>query len=76
VIVVARLQLFNRGAKIIAKGVLNMKIILWWIALVVAVVGILIFKNIINIPSLTISSFWIIVGAAGLFAITGLIKKS
>lgn len=53
-----------------------MKIILWWVALVVAVVGILIFKNIISIPSLSISSFWLVVGAAGLFAVTGILKKS
>lgn len=53
-----------------------MKMILWWVALVVAVVGILLFQNIINIPSLTVSSFWLVVGAAGLFAVTGLFKKS
>lgn len=52
-----------------------MKMILWWVALVVAVVGVLISQNVINIPSLTLSSFWIIVGATGLFAITGLIKN-
>ena len=53
-----------------------MKVILWWVALVVAVVGVLIFLNIINIPSLSLPSFWIVTGAAGLFAITGLFKNS
>lgn len=53
-----------------------MKIVLWWIALVVSVVGVLIFKDVIRIPSLTLNSFWLVVAGTGLFAITGLIKKS
>lgn len=53
-----------------------MKMILWWVALAVALIGILIHTNQISISSLSIPSFWIVVSAAGLFAITGLIKKS
>jgi len=53
-----------------------MRIVLWWIALIVAVVGILIFQGMLKIPSLAISSFWIEVIAAALFAVTSFIKPS
>jgi hypothetical protein len=53
-----------------------MKMILWWVALVVGVLGVLIFQKVINIPSLSLPSFWIVLGSAGLFAITGLFKNS
>jgi hypothetical protein len=49
--------------------------VLWWIALVVAVIGVLIHQGIIDINIINISSFWFEVIAAGLFAIAGLSKS-
>lgn len=53
-----------------------MRLILWWIALIVAVIGVLIFQGMLKIPSLNLHSFWIEVIAAALFAVTSFIKPS
>ena len=47
--------------------------ILWWIAAIVAIVGILMFEKVVYISQ--VSSFWMEVVAAGLFAISALFKK-
>lgn len=45
---------------------------LWWTALVIGVVGILMQQDIIKIAKL--SEFWTVVASAGLFAIVGFKK--
>ena len=52
-----------------------MKLILWWLALAIGIVAVLLFTNNVSIPSLAISRFWIMTISAGLFAIAGLIKQ-
>lgn len=46
--------------------------VLWWAALVVGIVGILMQQNVIKISQL--SEFWMVVVSAGLFAIASLKK--
>lgn len=48
--------------------------ILWWTALVIAIVGILMRQGVISISQ--ISSFWMMVISAGLFAVAALAKKA
>ncbi len=48
--------------------------ILWWAALIIAIVGILMRQGVISIAQF--SSFWMMVISAGLFAVAALAKKA
>jgi hypothetical protein len=56
------------------KGVLTVKF-LWWVALVVAIIGVLLQLEVFTINVQFLTSFWIEVAAATLFAIAALGKK-
>lgn len=47
--------------------------VIWWIAIIIGILGILMKFDIIIIPRLT--SFWMVTAAFGLLALTNLIQK-
>ena len=58
------------------KGREKMKLgVIWWLALVIAMVGVLMHQGIVSIAGLTGYTFWMEVVAWGLLAVKSLMKK-
>ena len=48
--------------------------IIWWVALLVGICGILIHENILRVANF--SSFWVVTAGFGLMALAGLFRKA
>ncbi len=50
------------------------KVVTWWVAVIVAAVGVLLHLDYVRIPALSPYVFWLGAGSAGLLALATLLK--
>ncbi len=50
------------------------KVVTWWVAVIVAAIGVLLYLGYVRIPALSPYIFWLAAGSAGLLALAALFK--